>query len=68
MSMTKMDETLLMLKELTDVNVIAGNESQPREVMKRMMEPYADSITFDGIGSLIAEKKAVSRISWRVCL
>ena len=54
--MTKMDETLLMLKELTDVNGIAGNESRPR-MMKRMIEPYGDSITYDGIGSLIAEKK-----------
>lgn len=55
--MTNLDETLLMLKALTDVNGIAGNESQPRQVMKRMIEPYTDSITYDGIGSLIAEKK-----------
>ena len=33
--MTKLGATLTMLKELTDARGIAGNEREPREVMKR---------------------------------
>ena len=51
------DETLSMLKDLTDANGIAGNEGEPRKVMQKLIEPYADRISYDGIGSLIAEKK-----------
>lgn len=54
--MKHLDDTLSMLKELTDVNGIAGNEGEPRKVMRKLIEPYADSLSFDGIGSLIAEK------------
>lgn len=52
----KLDETLLMLKELTDAKGIAGNEREPREVMRKFIEPYADELTQDGLGSLIAKK------------
>ncbi|WP_100399836.1 M42 family metallopeptidase [Bacillus sp. FJAT-44742] len=54
--MTKLDETLEMLKELTDANGIPGNEREPREAMKKFIEPYADEITTDNLGSLIAKK------------
>ncbi|MFS0574923.1 M42 family metallopeptidase [Sporosarcina sp. 179-K 3D1 HS] len=54
--MTKLDETLQMLKELTDAKGIAGNEREPRDVMKKYIEPLADTIEQDGIGSLIAKK------------
>ncbi|WP_430487444.1 M42 family metallopeptidase [Priestia flexa] len=54
--MKKLDETLQMLKDLTDAKGIPGNEREPREVMKRYIESYADSISTDGLGSLIAEK------------
>ncbi|BAQ11693.1 ysdc protein [Bacillus sp. OxB-1] len=54
--MTKLDETLQMMKELTDAKGIAGNEREPRDVMKTYIEPFADSIEQDGIGSLIARK------------
>jgi len=56
MTLTKLDETLVMLKELTDAKGIAGNESEPREVMKSYIEPYADELFQDGLGSLIAKK------------
>lgn len=46
-----------MLKELTDANGIPGNEREPREVMKRYIEPFADEVTTDNLGSLIAIKK-----------
>ncbi|KZE39945.1 peptidase M28 [Bhargavaea cecembensis] len=55
--MVQLDEQLQMLKDLTDAKGIPGNEREPREVMKRYIEPFADSIDYDGLGSLIAEKK-----------
>lgn len=54
--MAKLDETLTMLKDLTDANGIAGNEREVREVMKKYITPYVDEITSDGLGSLIAKK------------
>lgn len=54
--MAKLDETLTMLKELTDAKGIPGNEREPREVMKKYIEPLADEVTTDGLGSLIAKK------------
>ncbi|RSK24461.1 M42 family metallopeptidase [Bhargavaea beijingensis] len=58
--MVQLDEQLQMLKDLTDAKGIPGNEREPREVMKRYIEPFADSIDYDGLGSLIAEKKGDS--------
>jgi len=54
--MAKLDETLTMLKDLTDAKGIPGNEREVREVMKKYIAPYADEITSDGLGSLIAKK------------
>ncbi|MBS4199926.1 M42 family metallopeptidase [Bacillus sp. FJAT-49732] len=54
--MQKLDETLIMLKELTDAKGIPGNEREPREVMKKYITPYADEIEMDGLGSIIAKK------------
>ncbi|AJD91716.1 peptidase M28 [Jeotgalibacillus malaysiensis] len=54
--MTKYDEQLTMLKDLTDAKGIPGNEREPREVMKKYISPFADEVTTDGIGSLIAKK------------
>ena len=54
--MAQLDETLTMLKELTDAKGIPGNEREPREVMKKYITPYADEIIFDNLGSLIAKK------------
>lgn len=54
--MTKLDETLVMLKDLTDARGIPGNEKEPRAVMKKYIEPFADEIVTDGLGSLIAKK------------
>jgi putative aminopeptidase FrvX len=58
--MIKMDETLTMLKDLTDAKAIPGNEREVREVMKKYIEPYADEIMMDNLGSLIAKKKGTS--------
>lgn len=54
--MAKLDETLTMLKELTDARGIPGNEREVREVMKKYISPFADEVTTDGLGSLIAKK------------
>ncbi len=54
--MAKLDETLTMLKDLTDAKGIPGNERAVRDVMKKYIAPYADEITYDGLGSLIAKK------------
>ncbi|WP_203361521.1 M42 family metallopeptidase [Bacillus sp. REN10] len=54
--MPKMDETLTMLKELTDAKGIPGNEREVRAVMKKYIEPLSDEVTTDNLGSLIAKK------------
>ncbi|WP_042223273.1 M42 family metallopeptidase [Oceanobacillus manasiensis] len=54
--MTKLDETLTMLKDLTDAKGISGNEKEAREVMEKYISPYADEVYTDNLGSLIAKK------------
>ncbi len=54
--MAQLDERLQMLKDLTDANAVSGNEREAREVMTRYIAPYADEVTTDKLGSLIARK------------
>lgn len=54
--MAKLDETLHMLKDLTDAKAIPGNEKEARDVMTKYIAPYADEVSTDGLGSLIATK------------
>jgi endoglucanase len=54
--MTKLDETLTMLKDLTDANGIPGNEKEVRDVFEKYISPYADEVTTDNLGSSIAKK------------
>lgn len=54
--MGKLDETLTMLKDLTDARGIPGNEKEVREVMQTYLEPYADEVFTDHLGSLIGKK------------
>ncbi|RWZ59823.1 M42 family peptidase [Halobacillus fulvus] len=54
--MVKKDETLAMLKDLTDAKGVPGNEKEAREVMKNFISPYADEVFTDNLGSLIAKK------------
>ncbi|MBW3111774.1 M42 family metallopeptidase [Bacillus sp. MCCB 382] len=54
--MAKLDETLTMLKDLTDAKGVPGNEREVRDVMKKYIEPFADEVTTDNLGSLIAKK------------
>ncbi|MCP3030527.1 M42 family metallopeptidase [Halobacillus sp. A1] len=54
--MAKKDETLQMLKDLTDAKGIPGNEREAREVMSRYISPFADEVYTDNLGSLVAKK------------
>ena len=54
--MTKLDETLTMLKDLTDARGIPGNEREVRGVMKKYIQDYSDEVFTDNLGSLVAKK------------
>ncbi|WP_100405060.1 M42 family metallopeptidase [Bacillus solitudinis] len=54
--MAKLNEKLQMLKDLTDANGIPGNEKDVREVMTKYITPFADEVSTDRLGSLIAKK------------
>lgn len=54
--MVQYDETLTMLKELTDARAIAGNEKESRDVMTKYIAPYADLVESDNLGAVIAKK------------
>src|SRR6266508_3876511 len=51
-----MDETLKILKELTDAPGVSGFEEPARRVMRRHMEPLGE-ITTDNIGSIIGRAR-----------
>lgn len=53
--MNKEDQQLL--EELTQARAVPGNEKEARDVFVRYAKKSADSITYDGLGSVIAEKK-----------
>ncbi|MGB3161447.1 M42 family metallopeptidase [Carnobacterium sp.] len=48
------DKQLLMLKELTDARGIPGNEKEVRDVFVKYAKNSTSSITYDGLGSVIA--------------
>lgn len=50
------DSTITMYKELTEVAGAPGHEGKARAVMEKYISPYADEITRDNLGSLIARK------------
>jgi endoglucanase len=50
-----MDETLKMLKDLTDAPGISGYEEPARRVMRRYLEPLGELLT-DNLGSIIGRK------------
>ncbi|WP_164216827.1 M42 family metallopeptidase [Virgibacillus sp. YIM 98842] len=54
--MAKMDETLTMLKDLTDAKGISGHEKEARGVMEKYLAPHADEVYTDNLGSLIGKK------------
>ncbi|HHW48112.1 MAG TPA: M42 family metallopeptidase [Clostridiaceae bacterium] len=46
-----------ILKELTDINGVSGDEGDVREYIKKQIEGYVDEARVDRIGNLIAYKK-----------
>lgn len=52
-----MDNTELLLKELTEANGVSGYESEVRKIMAREMEALASKLEYDKIGSIMAWKK-----------
>ncbi|RKD23814.1 peptidase M28 [Ammoniphilus oxalaticus] len=51
-----LDNQLEMFKELTETPGAPGHEGAVREVMKKYIEPYADEVYTDNLGSLIARQ------------
>ncbi|MDE0562237.1 M42 family metallopeptidase [Exiguobacterium sp. B2(2022)] len=47
-----MNESLHMLKRLTDATGVPGNEGEVRQLMREYLEPHVESFEQDGLGSL----------------
>lgn len=54
--MVQFDETLTMLRDLTNARAIAGNEKESRDVMTKYITPFADKVENDNLGGVIAKK------------
>ncbi len=52
-----MDKVELLLQELTDAYGVSGHEGTIAGIMKKHLEPVADNISYDKLGSIIAEKR-----------
>ncbi|MFZ5988909.1 MAG: M42 family metallopeptidase [Bacillota bacterium] len=50
----------MLLKELTELNGVSGNENEVRAFIKKEAEKYADEIRVDTMGNLICFKKGKS--------
>lgn len=45
-----------LLKQLCDATAVSGDEQEVRDILRAALEPHADDISFDGLGSFIARK------------
>ncbi|KAF0223619.1 MAG: peptidase M42 family [Erysipelotrichaceae bacterium] len=52
---------LKMMEDFTSADGISGCEKEASRVMKSYVEPFADEITYDNLGSLIALKKGTGK-------
>lgn len=55
-----MDKQLKMLKDLTDVNGIAGFETEVKSKVKGYLEPLSDEIIEDNLGGIFGKKNAIT--------
>lgn len=53
-----MKESIQLLKDLTDINGIAGREKQVKEAMRQHLEPVSDEIVEDGLGGIFGKKSS----------
>jgi putative aminopeptidase FrvX len=53
-------ESLEILRELSDAFGVSGFESEVRDVIKELIEPYVDDLQADPLGNLIATKHGKS--------
>lgn len=51
-------ETIALMEELTQAIGISGDEKAISQIMRTHMEPYADEIVYDNLGSMFALKKS----------
>ena len=51
-----MDDTLQLLKDLTDAPGVPGQEGPVREIMERYLAPHGE-LMYDGLGSVVARKQ-----------
>ena len=58
------DRTVDLLRQLTDTPGPPGFEEPIRKVMVDQMKPFAASITYDGLGSIIATQGPAGPESW----
>jgi len=50
-----MDKILTMMEEVTNAFGVSGMEGEVQQVTKKYMEPYADEILYDRIGSIVGK-------------
>jgi endoglucanase len=53
---------LSFLKEFTEVEAISGHEKNAAKVFKKYVSPFADEISYDNLGSIIALKKGSGKL------
>ncbi|MEA1979368.1 MAG: M42 family metallopeptidase [candidate division Zixibacteria bacterium] len=51
-----MDNTQLLLQEITEANGVSGYEGEVRKIMRRELDKYADNVETDKMGSIIGSK------------
>jgi putative aminopeptidase FrvX len=52
-----LQQTASLLEKFSNAPGISGYESKVREILKKEIKPFADSVRIDAMGNLIAEKK-----------
>ena len=62
------NETIAFMEELTQAVGISGDERNISKIMKTHMEPYADEIIYDNLGSIFAVKKSGKPNALRVMI
>ncbi len=56
----------MLLRNLTELNGVSGNEEKVREYIREQITPYADEITVDTLGNIIAFKKGTGKSDLRI--